>query len=100
MSSISALEVPGLASTLSAKPDVGVLARAQTTAAPNAAVAATTPTYPSPTIAIDPLSNHVIIEYRNQTSGDVTQQTPPKEALRLYQQSGSSSVPSGKGSQA
>jgi hypothetical protein len=88
MSSISALQVPGLGTILPAKPDSGVSVQASTIAA-SATAPPTTSSYPSPKFALDPLLNQVIIEYRNVTTGDVTQQFPPKGVARLYEQSSS-----------
>jgi hypothetical protein len=103
MSSISALQVPGLATAPPAKPDPTADAQAQSGVATAKTTAVVAPTYPSPILALDPQSGRVILEYRDQSTGIETQQFPPKEAVRLYAQStaaGDASVAGVKGAQA
>ena len=87
MSGVSPLPVTGLGTAPPAKPVSGVVSQtpAVTSAKPTVQTAGSN--YPSPILSVDPLSNHVIIEYRDQASGTVTQQIPPKDVVRLYQQS-------------
>ena len=57
-------------------------AKSQSTAQGQAAVL-----YPSPIESIDPATSQVVIEYRNNTTGESDYQTPSKAQLRLYQMS-------------
>jgi len=97
MSSISALNVPGLAVVPSAKPAGDDAAQARGAAPEDAAVSSAVPTYPSPIFAIDPVSDRVIIEYRDEASGQITQQLPPKDVVRLYEQSNAAAGAAGAG---
>jgi hypothetical protein len=98
MSGISALQVPGLGTVPSAKPVTGAVVQAPINDVGTAAAPVSTPNYPSPILAIDPLANRVIIEYRDEKSGTVTQQIPPKDAVLLYQQAAAGATATGPGS--
>lgn len=88
MSSISTVQSPGLASLTPAKPD-SVATQGTTTNAPTQTSGSVpiSAVYPSPTFQIDSLSGKTIIEYRNSSDGDVTQQIPPLNVARLYENS-------------
>ena len=43
--------------------------------------------YPSPTESIDPATNQLVIEFRNNSTGDEEYQIPTQIQLRLYQDS-------------
>jgi hypothetical protein len=55
----------------------------QQEAAPSTATAA--PSYPNPSMHIDPALNIVVIEFRN-TAGTVTDTTPTEQQLDAYRQ--------------
>jgi hypothetical protein len=88
MSSISALPVSGVTPTSLAKPD-SAAPSSTTQTVQSATVAPQKSIFPSPTFALDPNSNKVLIEFRNSTDGAITQQIPPKSASDAYQSSAS-----------
>lgn len=96
MSAISVLTSPGLSAAPTAKPESSAVPQGSGSGAAQAAPGSSL-TYPNPKFAIDPLSNKVVVEFRD-SSGFITQQIPPKDVVRAYQLTGASTVPSSKNS--
>jgi hypothetical protein len=88
MSSISALSASGVTSANLAKPDYTTPSSTASTVQPKAVVPQGS-IFPSPTFALDPNSDKVLIEFRNSADGAITQQIPPKSASDAYQSSAS-----------
>jgi len=86
MSSISALTASGVTSTNLAKPGPTTSSSTGDTTQ-STAVASQKSIFPSPTFALDPNSDKVLIEFRNSADGAITQQIPPKSASDAYQSS-------------
>jgi hypothetical protein len=88
MSAISTLPVVGLDVAAPAKPVEQAASQASSSSAPALAQGdnvVSTSAYPSPVFAIDAQSSRVIFEFRDAKTGEVTQQLPSKEAVRLYE---------------
>jgi hypothetical protein len=91
MSSISALQTPGIAPPVPAKAATaeGQAARNETTAVANTGTekpVSPAGAYPTSRIAIDPLFNGTIVETLNPTTGEVVQQVPTREVVRRYEE--------------